>query len=328
MIMQRKVASKFGKHTLAAEVAEGLDLRGKTAIVTGGTAGLGRETTRVLAMNGAHVIFTARDAAKGQKLAEEFRTITRNPQVDVAVLDLFHVESATKFAEQMLWKFPKLDLLILNAATANCPLARNELGIESQFMTNYVGHLIVAAILAPALITAAPSRIITLTSAGHQASPIIWEDINFERRDYQPMLGYAQSKTAMSLLAVELNRRLASRRVLAFTVRPGMVPDTNLSRYSNPSGDKGELMATIRALGFNTSDLKSIEAGTATTIWAATAEELENTAGGLYLEDCQIAEQLQEPNYKNGFLSYAVDKAGAHRLWQMTESMLGQTFKL
>jgi NAD(P)-dependent dehydrogenase (short-subunit alcohol dehydrogenase family) len=321
-----QVASKFGKATLAAEVAEGLDLRGKTAIVTGGTAGLGRETARVLAMTGAHVVFTARDTAKGQTLAEEFRDITRNPRVDFAVLDLFQVKSATDFAEQMLRKFPKLDLLILNAATANCPLARNELGIESQFMTNYVGHLIVAAILAPALVAAAPSRIITLTSAGHQASPIVWEDINFERREYKPMLGYAQSKTAMSLLAVELNRRLASRRVLAFTVRPGMVPDTNLSRFSNPSGDKETLMASIRALGFNTSDLKSIEAGAATTIWAATAEELDSTPGGLYLEDCQVAEQLQTPNYKDGFLPYAVDQAGAQRLWQMTERMLGRTF--
>jgi NAD(P)-dependent dehydrogenase (short-subunit alcohol dehydrogenase family) len=324
--MQQKVPSKFGKDSVAAEVAEGLELRGKTAIVTGGTAGLGWETTRVLAMTGAHVIFTARDAAKGQKLAEEFRTLTKNPQVDFAVLDLFQVGSATHFAEQMLRKAPKLDLLILNAATANCPLARNELGIESQFMTNYVGHLIVAAILAPALIAAAPSRIITLTSAGHQASPIIWEDINFERREYKPMLGYAQSKTAMSLLAVELNRRLASRRVLAFTVRPGMVPDTKLSRFSNPSGDRETLMASIRALGFNTSDLKSIEAGAATTIWAATAEELASTPGGLYLEDCQIAEQLEQPNYKDGFLSYAVDKAGAQRLWRMTEGMLGQEF--
>jgi NAD(P)-dependent dehydrogenase (short-subunit alcohol dehydrogenase family) len=320
--------SRFGKKTLAAEVAEGLDLRGKTAIVTGGTAGLGWETTRVLAMTGAHVIFTARDAAKGQKLAEEFRVITKHPQVDFAVLDLFHVESVTRFAEQMLRQFPKLDLLILNAATANCPLARNQLGIESQFMTNYVGHLVIAAILAPALVAAAPSRIITLTSAGHQASSIVWDDINFERREYKPMLGYAQSKTAMSLLAVELNRRLASRRVLAFTVRPGMVPDTNLSRFSNPSGDKEALMATIRELGFDTSDLKSIEAGTATTIWAATAEELERTPGGLYLEDCQIAVQLQQANYQNGFLPYAVDKAGAQRLWQMTESMLGQKFDI
>src|SRR4030088_2161354 len=99
----------------------------------------------------------------------------------------------------MLRRVPKLYLLILHAGISNCPFERNELGIESQFMTNYVGHLIVAAILAPALVTAAPSRIITLTSAGHQASPIVWEDINFERRDYQPMLGYAQSKTAMSL---------------------------------------------------------------------------------------------------------------------------------
>jgi NAD(P)-dependent dehydrogenase (short-subunit alcohol dehydrogenase family) len=324
--MQQKVPSKFGKDSVAAEVAEGLELRGKTAIVTGGTAGLGWETTRVLAMTGAQVIFTARDAAKGQKLAEEFRALTKNPQVDFAVLDLFQVGSATHFAERMLRKVPKLDLLILNAATANCPLARNELGIESQFMTNYVGHLIVAAILAPALIAAAPSRIITLTSAGHQASPIIWEDINFERREYKPMLGYAQSKTAMSLLAVELNRRLASRRVLAFTVRPGMVPDTKLSRFSNPSGDRETLMASIRALGFNTSDLKSIEAGAATTIWAATAEELASTPGGLYLEDCQIAEQLEQPNYKDGFLSYAVDQAGAQRLWRMTEGMLGQEF--
>jgi hypothetical protein len=107
-----------------------------------------------------------------------------------------------------------------------------------------------------------------------------------------------------------------------------MVPDTNLSRFSNPSGDKEALIASIRALGFSTSDLKSIEAGTATTIWAATAEELANTPGGLYLEDCQIAEQLQQPNYKHGFLPYAIDQAGALRLWRMTESMLGQTFEL
>src|ERR1700675_1185916 len=104
--MQQKVASKFGKNTLAAEVAEGLDLLGKTAIVTGGTAGLGWETTRVLAMTGAHVIFTARDTAKEQKLAGKFRVITKNHQVDFAVLDLLHVESATRFAEKMLRQFP------------------------------------------------------------------------------------------------------------------------------------------------------------------------------------------------------------------------------
>jgi NAD(P)-dependent dehydrogenase (short-subunit alcohol dehydrogenase family) len=326
--MQQKAASAFGKDTLAAEVAAGLDLRGKAAIVTGGTSGLGWETTRVLATTGAHVIFTARDAATGQKRAEEFRTLTRNPKVDFAVLDLFHVSSATDFAAQMLRKFPALDLLILNAATANCPLARNELGIESQFMTNYVGHFIVAATLAPALVAAAPSRIITLTSAGHQVSPIVWDDIHFERRNYEPMLGYAQSKTAMSLLAVELNRRLAPRGVQAFAVRPGMVPDTNLARFANPSGDRETLLATIRALGFDTNDLKSIEVGTATTIWAATAEELAGTPGGLYLEDCQVAAQLQQPNYKNGFLPYAIDAAAAQRLWQMTESMLGRTFNV
>jgi hypothetical protein len=107
-----------------------------------------------------------------------------------------------------------------------------------------------------------------------------------------------------------------------------MVPDTNLARLSNPSGDKETLLASIRALGFNTSDLKSIEAGTATTIWAATAEELASTPGGLYLEDCQIAEQLQQPNYKDGFLAYAIDGAGAQRLWQMTENMPGRTFNI
>jgi NAD(P)-dependent dehydrogenase (short-subunit alcohol dehydrogenase family) len=326
--MQAKAVSRFGKDTLAAEVAAGLDLRGKTAIVTGGTSGLGWETTRILATTGAHVIFTARDADKGRQLAEEFRTLTRNPKVDYAVLDLFQVSSAMDFAAQMLRKFPKLDLLILNAGTSGCPLERNELGIESQFMTNYVGHFMVAATLAPALVAAAPSRIITLTSAGHQASPIVWEDVNFERRDYKPMLGYAQSKTAMSLLAVELSRRLSSRGVLAFAVRPGMVPDTNLARFSNPSGDKEALLASIRALGFSTNDLKSVEAGTATTIWAATAAELASTPGGLYLEDCQIAEQLQQANFKNGFLAYAIDAAGAQRLWQMTESMLSRTFNV
>src|ERR1700676_5095484 len=113
-MIQQKVETKLRTNTWAAEVAEGLDLLGKTAIVTGGTAGLGWETTRVLAMTGAHVIFTARDTAKVQKLAEEFRVITKNHQVDCAVLDLLHVESATRFAEKMLRQSPKLDLLILN----------------------------------------------------------------------------------------------------------------------------------------------------------------------------------------------------------------------
>jgi NAD(P)-dependent dehydrogenase (short-subunit alcohol dehydrogenase family) len=214
-------------------------------------------------------------------------------------------------------------MLILNAAIMTPNLERNEQGIESQFMTAYVGHLILAATLAPSLIAAAPSRIVSLSSSGHKLAPVDFDDVNFERRRYEGLASYGQSKTAAALLAVELNRRLASKGVLAFAVHPGVILETGLSRYVG--GIENE-KAQMEKYGVPASARKSVQAGAATTVWAATSADLVASGGGKYLEDCDISDPSDDGDAYSGVLPYAVDPLDAERLWALTEKLLGRSF--
>jgi NAD(P)-dependent dehydrogenase (short-subunit alcohol dehydrogenase family) len=314
--------AQFGPQTTTTEVLAGIDLTGRQAILTGGTSGLGREAARALAAAGAAVLFTVRDGAKGEAVAKATREETGNAAVESAVLDLTSVEQVTAFAEAARRRFPKLDMLILNAAIMTPNLERNEQGIESQFMTAYVGHLILAATFAPSLIAAAPSRIISLSSSGHKQAPVDFEDVNFDRRPYEGLASYGQAKTAAALLAIALNDRLASKGVLAFAVHPGVILETNLSRYVGGMANEQE---QIKKYGVPASALKSLQAGAATTVWAATSPDLAASGGGKYLEDCHISEPSEDGGSYSGVLPYAVDSADADRLWALTEKLIGRS---
>jgi NAD(P)-dependent dehydrogenase (short-subunit alcohol dehydrogenase family) len=312
--------ARFGDETTASEVSEGIDLGGKVALVTGGSGGLGQETARVLAERGAHVILTARDMPKGEAAAAGIRASTGNQHVEVEELELGSLKDVRAFARRVLARHPTLHILVNNAGVMACPQAKTADGFELQFGSNHIGHFLMTCLLGPALLRAAPNRVVSVSSRGHHMSPVVFEDIQFERRPYDKWLAYGQAKTANVLFAVGLERRIGARGVHANALHPGAIM-TELSRHLRAE-DFQFLQNRTRGTRF-----KSIEAGAATSVFAATAPELEGR-GGLYLEDCHIAAVNDAPDARDGVASYALDPGSADRLWQVSENLVGERFAL
>lgn len=311
----------FGHDTTTDEVLEGIDLGGKLALVTGGTSGLGAETARALASKGARVVLTARDVPKGEAVAKGIRESTGNEAVEVEALELDSLASIRAFAERFLAKHDALHLLVNNAGVMACPEAKTQDGFELQLGTNHLGHFLLTGLLAPALLRGAPARVVALSSRGHQQSPVRFDDLAFARDAYDKWAAYGQSKTANVLFAVELERRLGGRGVHAYAVHPGVIM-TELSRHMQQDDYEH-----IRARSGGQLKLKKVEAGAATSVYAATAPELEGR-GGLYLEDCHVAAVNDDPEAREGVRSYAVDPEAAKRLWTISEELVGQSFPL
>jgi NAD(P)-dependent dehydrogenase (short-subunit alcohol dehydrogenase family) len=300
----------FGAESTASEVVAGIDLRGRTALVTGASGGIGAETARALAQAGAAVTLTARDVAKGRAVAEAIRASTGNDAIEVRALELHVPASVRRFAEGWRADHPALHILVNNAGVMACPLARTSEGWELQLATNHFGHFLLTALLAPAL------------RAGHRFSPVVFEDLHFERRPYDKWAAYGQSKTANVLFAVELDRRLSRAGVRGFALHPGAIV-TELGRHLSRD-DLAELRA--RSPGGRGLVWKQVPAGAATSVWAATAPELEGR-GGLYLEDCHVASPRRSDEDEEGYEAWAVDEQAAGRLWQVSEAALEQPFR-
>ena len=317
--MTDRIKSKFGFTSTAMDVIAGLDLHGKNALVTGASSGLGVETARALAAAGANVTLPVRNLAKGEQVAAELRATTNNDAVRVALLDLADFASVRQFTDTFA---QPLHILINNAAIMACPLTRSPQGYEAQFATNHLGHFLLTGRLIPQLKATASSRVVALSSVGHRLSPIHFDDIHFERRAYDKWLAYGQAKTANALFALELNRRLSSFGVTANAVHPGGIM-TGLQQHLTQE--------EMTAMGWFDQDgkphpvFKSIASGAATSVWAATAPELEGR-GGLYLEDCNEAEPATPEKRTGGYQPYIRDEAAAARLWQMSEEMVGEAF--
>ena len=315
--------SKFGADTTVDEVLEGIDLSGQVAIVTGASGGLGLEAARGLAQAGAAVTLTARDMARGEAAALSIRESTGNTAVAVMELELSQPASVRAFAKSWLADHGALNLLLNNAGVMGCPLARTAEGWEMQFATCHLGHFLLTALLAPALESGAPARIVNVSSGGHRFSPVLFDDPHFESAEYDKWRAYGQAKTANILHAVELDRRLQGRGVRAFAIHPGAIP-TDLGRHLKRD-DMAALQA--RAPGGKGLQFKTVEAGAATEVYAATAPELQDQ-GGCYLEDCQVAGLRDEPGAMSGVMPYALDPAAAERLWLLSERTLGESFAL
>jgi NAD(P)-dependent dehydrogenase (short-subunit alcohol dehydrogenase family) len=307
------ITTPFGFDSTAADVIYGIDLSGKRAIVTGGSSGIGIETARALAGAGADVTLAVRDAEAGDRIAAEITDRTGNASVHVRPLDLADLGSVADFAAN--WS-GALDLLVNNAGVMALPgLQQTPDGWEMQFATNHLGHFALAVGLHPWLADADGARIVSLSSRGHLRSPVVFDDINFSSRPYDPWLAYGQSKTANVLFAVEATRRWAGDGIFANGVHPGAIAATNLSRHMDP-----EDLAALRAsAAFR---YKSIEQGAATSVLVATSPQLEDI-GGRYFEDCHEA-GIVDPNPADppmaGVAAYALDPDNARRLWEVSEA--------
>jgi NAD(P)-dependent dehydrogenase (short-subunit alcohol dehydrogenase family) len=319
--MSASARGGFGPDTTTADVLEGIDLNRKLALVTGASGGLGAETARALASKGARIIMTARDVAKGEEVARQIQVSTGNDDVEVEELELGSLASIRAFAERFLTRHDAVQILVNNAGVMACPFAKTSDGFELQFGTNHLGHFLMTGLIVPALLCGAPARIVSVSSRGHQQSPVVFDDIHFEQRPYDKWLAYGQSKTANILFAVELERRLGSQGVHANAIHPGVIR-TELARHLE-SEDYAHLRKRMPG---GQLQLKSVEAGAATSVYAATAPELEGR-GGLYLEDCHVAEVVNAEEATEGVRSYALDPATAERLWSASEEMVGQSVR-
>ncbi len=311
----------FGPNSTTDEVIAGVDLSGKTAVITGGSAGLGIETGRTLAGAGAKVVLVARDEAKVSAVVDQLSADLPEAEISYELMDLADLASVRAASARLLDKLPRIDLLINNAGVMACPKAETKDGFELQFGTNHLGHFVFTCMLIPSLLAAAPARIVNLSSAGHRFSDILFDDPNYEQREYDKWEAYGQSKTANALFSLGLNERLADRGVTANAVHPGMIV-TELGRHLQQED--------IEALSARASDMetgfKSIPAGAATSVWAATSGELEGR-GGLYLEDCHVAEEKAEEGAATGYFAYALDSAGAQKLWTLSEQLVGEHYE-
>lgn len=322
----------FSAESRTTDVIAGINLTGKTALITGASTGLGLETTRTLAGAGCRVILTARP---GQKLDDALAAVRQDfpaVQADAVALELTDFDSIRACAAAVQQLTDKLDLLVNNAGIMAVPFARTPAGCESQFGTNHIGHFLLTNLLVPLLLKAGKARVVNLSSGGHKHCPVDFSDIHWQTREYNKWGAYGQAKTANALFTVALQKRLGDKGVSVFAVHPGAIP-TELGRHLTQEdiealmnsksfgGEKKESGGTSRGRLL----FKDIPQGAATTVWAATSPDLEGK-GGLYLEDCGIAEEVPVGVAEHGYYAWAVDPAAAEQLWQVSEQIVGQTF--
>ncbi|OPG09316.1 SDR family NAD(P)-dependent oxidoreductase [Microbispora sp. GKU 823] len=312
MTHTNRITTPFTGQSTAAEVLEGVDLRGRRAVVTGGASGIGVETARALAAAGAEVTLAVRDLDAGKRTAEDIAATTEGAAVLVAPLDLADRASVAAFAAA--WEGP-LHILVNNAGVMACPETRTPEGWELQFATNHLGHFALAVGLHPALAAAGGARVVSVSSSAHLRSPVVFDDIHFRERPYDPWLAYGQSKTANVLFAVEAARRWAGDGIAVNALMPGGIR-TALQRHVTE-----EELERLRAqAGGGGITWKTVEQGAATSVLVAASPLLEDVSGR-YFEDCQEAEPNREGT-RRGVAAYALDPEAATLLWQVSADLL------
>ncbi|SHK55301.1 SDR family NAD(P)-dependent oxidoreductase [Epilithonimonas mollis] len=322
-VLQKPINSGFNARSTTEEVIKGISLERKVAIVTGGNSGIGLETVKTLSRAGAKVIVPARDIEKAKK------NLAGIPNVELEELDLSNPNSVDTFAEKFLKSQRPLHLLINNAGIMWVPLRRDDRGLESQLAVNYLAHFQLTARLWSALKKANGARIVNVSSGGHQFSDFNFEDPNFLHREYETLLGYGQSKTAVNLFSMELDNRAKEYNVRSYALCPGAVGETDLSREAPLDlfqklgyvDSEGQLLPEV------TASLKTIPQGAATTVWCATSPLL-NDLGGIYCENVDIAPLGSDVKTIGGIKPYSLDETNAKRLWQLSEEMTGIPFDI
>lgn len=305
--MTQTLQTPFGFASTADEVLAGVDLSGTRALVTGASSGVGTETARALAGAGAEVVLGVRNVDAGKETAARISESTGNQDVSVGQLDLADLGSVREFVAA--WHGP-LHMLVNNAGIMALPdLTRTPQGRELQFAVNFLGHFALTVGLHDALARAEGARIVSLSSNAHMYCPVVFDDLDYRFRLYNPIGAYGESKTADVLLAVEVTRQWSDEGILANAVNPGAIA-TNLQQHTGGLQTPPE-------------HRKSVAQGAATSVLLA-ASPLLAGVGGRYFEDCNEAAVLTErpARFGGGVAPFAQDPDNAARLWTIATGLV------
>jgi NAD(P)-dependent dehydrogenase (short-subunit alcohol dehydrogenase family) len=289
------------------------DQSGRTAIVTGANTGIGFETARMLAAQGARVIIACRSLGKGETALSRIRSAHRGAKVELTLLDLADLASVAAFAEGIHKTHTRLDLLINNAGVMTPPFSRTKQDFELQFGTNHLGHFALSAKLFPLLERTPSARLVTVASGAAHTGRIDFDDLDYRRRPYRAWAAYAQSKLANLLFMLELGRRLSASNasVIATASHPGWTA-TELQRNTLPARLLNPLF------GMKPAD------GALPTLRAAVDPSARN---GAYFGPSGPLEMSGSPK-RARLPGRALDAGVAQKLWVRSEELTGAAFPL
>ncbi|XP_070988713.1 retinol dehydrogenase 12-like [Oncorhynchus clarkii lewisi] len=280
-------------------------LDGKTVIITGANAGIGKETAMDLAKRGGRIILACRNLGRAEAAQREIIEKSGNPNIVTRKMDLSDTKSIREFAELINREEKQVNILINNAGIMMCPYSKTADGFEMQFGVNHLGHFLLTFLLIDLIKRSRPARIINLSSMAHKWGWIQLEDINSER-SYHSRRAYGQSKLANILSIRSLAKRLKDTGVTVYAVHPGIVR-TELKRHMN--------LALLISWKIVRPFTKTIVQGAQTSIYCAVEPELETESGG-YFSDCKPSSCTRA----------ARDDEMAQKLWELSCQMLGITW--
>lgn len=305
-------------------------LKGKAVVITGCSSGIGVPTVEAMVAAGAIVYGGVRGASM-DRAKEALASVLKDPKnkdrVHLLDLDLTSLASVKDFADQIKKKEQIVNVLIINAGVMAIPQREvTKDGFEMQFGINYLAHFYLFMCLMDQLLAGArassnfASRVVCVSSSAHRITPAVLDDINLEAEGrYKPYVAYGNSKTCVVWMANQIERLYGNQGIHAYSLNPGGIW-TPLQKHVQEQMDTAREDANVMRY------MKSLEQGCATTIWAATARELEGK-GGVYCEDCEVAgpkpADAPNPHIAPGYAPFAFDPEGEERLWKMSLGMVG-----
>jgi NAD(P)-dependent dehydrogenase (short-subunit alcohol dehydrogenase family) len=296
------------------------DLSGRTALVTGGNAGIGFEIARVLAGHGAEVVLACRNPDRAKQAAGRIRAEYPRASIETVRLDLASLASVREAADEIRSAWPRLAMLINNAGVMELPYERTEDGFELTFATNHLGHFALTGLVLDSLLATPGSRIVTMSSQGHADGVMNFDDLQSER-GYRPAEAYYQSKLANLLFTYELDRRLRLSGVptIALASHPGVVY-TDLFRTRSKLA---QFVISPRMRVLNFWFAQSVRMGALPALRAATDPSAE---GGEFYGPRRRFDTGYPARVESSARSHEV--ADQARLWEVSERLTGVCYDI